>query len=105
MSIERVNVFCMCENKRLHLDVRVQETSVSVRMHVCRWTDGQMDGFVAFSISRATIAISDQTALFLVLILRCLEPDDGAFLNMRQARNGNFYSNKKTVLDILRHTW
>ena len=47
-----------------------------------------MDGFVAFSVSRVTIAISDQTALFLELTLRCLEPDDGAFLNRRQARSG-----------------
>ena len=31
-------------------------------------------GFVAFSISRFTIAISDQTALFLVLDWRCLDP-------------------------------
>ena len=30
-------------------------------------------GFVAFSISRFTIAPSDQTALFLVLAWRCLE--------------------------------
>ena len=33
-------------------------------------------GFVAFSISRFTIAISDQTALFLILAWRCLEPAD-----------------------------
>ena len=31
-------------------------------------------GFVAFSISRFTIAISDPTALFLILAWRCLEP-------------------------------
>ena len=33
--------------------------------------------------------------LFLVFTRRRLEPDDGAFLNMRQARNGVFYSREQ----------
>ena len=54
-------------------------------------------GFVASSISRFTIAISEQTALLLALTRRCLEPDDGALLNMRQARNGVFYSREQLL--------
>ena len=69
-------------------------------MYACIRADGQMNRWMVLwfvSISRFTIAISDKTALFLVLAQRCLEPDDGALLNMRQAHNGNFYSKEQLL--------
>ena len=54
-------------------------------------------GFVAFAMFRFTIAISEQTALFLVLTRWSLEPDDGALLNMHQARNGVVHSREQLL--------